>query len=74
MELYSMQAHRLVTPSATSSTPESEKTQGTRMHIYRWLNSEIAREKAGPKQLQSLPILETKGKWTKKIHPGASYP
>lgn len=40
------------------------------MHIYRWLNSETARDEAGSKQLQSLPALETKAKWTKKIHPG----
>lgn len=44
--------------------------QGTRLHIYRWLDSKIARERADKKQLQSLPTLETKGEWTKKTHPG----
>lgn len=31
-----------------------------------------ARQKAGSKQLHSLPELETKKKWTKKKHPGAA--
>ncbi|KAL6719211.1 Golgi apyrase [Lecanora helva] len=38
----------------------------------RWLNSKIARKEAGPKESESLPVLETKSKWTKKIHPGIS--
>lgn len=50
----------------------SNAGQGTRLHIYRWLNSQIARKVANSKQLQSLPMLETKGEWTKKIHPGSS--
>lgn len=40
------------------------------MHIYRWLDSDIARQGGDSKQTQSLPVLETKSKWTKKIHPG----
>ena len=47
-------------------------SSGTRLHIYRWLDSKIARQKASEHQLQSLPVLETKTKWTKKIHPGIS--
>ena len=46
--------------------------QGTRLHIYRWLDSETARQKGNSKQLHALPLLETKSKWTKKIHPGLS--
>ena len=45
-------------------------SSGTRLHIYRWLDSDKAREEAGVKELQSLPVLETNSKWTKKIHPG----
>lgn len=47
-------------------------SSGTRVHIYRWLNSQKAREKASDAQLHSLPVIETKKKWTKKIHPGIS--
>ena len=47
-------------------------SSGTRLHIYRWLDSHEARKEAGVKELQSLPVLETKGKWTEKIHPGIS--
>lgn len=47
-------------------------SSGTRLHIYRWLNGDEAREEAGVKELQSLPVLETKSKWTEKIHPGIS--
>ena len=47
-------------------------SSGTRLHIYRWLDSDKAREEAGVKELQSLPVLETKNKWTTKIHPGIS--
>jgi len=47
-------------------------SSGTRLHIYRWLDSDTARQEAGAKQLKSLPALETKSKWTKKIHPGIS--
>lgn len=47
-------------------------SSGTRLHIYRWLDSDKARKEAGLKELQSLPVLETKNKWTEKIHPGIS--
>ena len=47
-------------------------SSGTRLHIYRWYDSDKARKEAGVKELESLPILETKSKWTEKIHPGIS--
>lgn len=47
-------------------------SSGTRVHIYRWLNSTKARLKATPKELQGLPKLTTKKIWTKKKHPGVS--
>ncbi|KAF1993135.1 hypothetical protein P154DRAFT_478100 [Amniculicola lignicola CBS 123094] len=47
-------------------------SSGTRVHIYRWLNSDKARAKASDDQLHALPVLETDKKWTKKIHPGIS--
>ena len=47
-------------------------SSGTRLHIYRWLDSNKARKDAGVKELKSLPVLETKSKWTEKIHPGIS--
>jgi len=50
---------------------EADNVQGTRVHIYRWLNSAKARDKATQAQLNTLPVIETKKKWTKKIHPGA---
>lgn len=47
-------------------------SSGTRVHIYRWLDSEVARQSSNELELHSLPSLETHGKWTKKIHPGVS--
>jgi golgi apyrase len=47
-------------------------SSGTRVHIYRWLDSALARQSAKDAQLHSLPSLETHGKWTKKVHPGVS--
>lgn len=47
-------------------------SSGTRAHVYRWLDPGTARRKASKKQLHSLPKLETKKKWTKKVHPGIS--
>jgi Golgi apyrase len=47
-------------------------SSGTRVHIYRWLDSAKALLNATPKELQSLPKLMTKKKWTKKIRPGIS--
>jgi Golgi apyrase len=47
-------------------------SSGTRVHIYRWLNSDTARKSASEAQLHKLPDIETDKKWTKKIHPGIS--
>ncbi|EDU42106.1 ectonucleoside triphosphate diphosphohydrolase 1 [Pyrenophora tritici-repentis Pt-1C-BFP] len=47
-------------------------SSGTRVHIYRWLNNNTARQKASDAQLHSLPVIETYKEWTKKIHPGIS--
>lgn len=45
-------------------------SSGTRVHIYRWLNSDAARKSATDAQLHKLPEIES---WkTKKIHPGIS--
>ena len=50
----------------------SHTIQGTRIHIYRWLNSARAKTNADEAALNSLPVLKTKKKWTKKIKPGVS--
>ncbi|KAF2129273.1 hypothetical protein P153DRAFT_16447 [Dothidotthia symphoricarpi CBS 119687] len=47
-------------------------SSGTRVYIYRWLNSDTARKQATDAQLHTLPVIETDKKWTKKIHPGIS--
>jgi golgi apyrase len=47
-------------------------SSGTRLHVYRWLDSAVARQTANETALHSLPSLETHGRWTKKIHPGVS--
>jgi Golgi apyrase len=47
-------------------------SSGTRVHIYRWLNSARALKDADSIELKSLPKLETKKKWTLKIKPGVS--
>ncbi|RFU30159.1 hypothetical protein B7463_g6165, partial [Scytalidium lignicola] len=49
-------------------------SSGTRVYIYRWLNSPRARQHAADDELKlrSLPKLETKKKWTMKINPGVS--
>ncbi|KAF1927848.1 uncharacterized protein M421DRAFT_161817 [Didymella exigua CBS 183.55] len=47
-------------------------SSGTRVHVYRWLNSDAARKGATDAQLRALPVIETDKKWTKKIHPGIS--
>ncbi|KAM0145174.1 hypothetical protein ACHAP3_000296 [Botrytis cinerea] len=47
-------------------------SSGTRVHIYRWLNSAKALQNPDALTLQSLPRLETNKKWTKKIKPGVS--
>ena len=46
--------------------------QGTRLYIYRWLDNAYAREVANAQQLQSLPVIQTKKKWTEKTKPGVS--
>ncbi|KAK5445216.1 Golgi apyrase [Exophiala xenobiotica] len=45
-------------------------SSGTRVYIYRWLSNSAA--KLDESLLQLLPELETKEKWTKKVHPGVS--
>lgn len=47
-------------------------SSGTRVHIYRWLNSVRAIKDADAVELHSLPKLQTKKKWTLKIKPGVS--
>jgi Golgi nucleoside diphosphatase len=47
-------------------------SSGTRVHVYKWLNSAKAIEKADSVKLQSLPVLKTDKKWTLKIKPGVS--
>lgn len=44
--------------------------QGTRLHIYKWLDTTTARKGASSKELHSLPVLATEKKWTKKVHKG----
>ncbi len=46
------------------------RSQGTRVHIYQWLDAVSARDKASKGQLHFLPKLETKKRWTKKVKPG----
>lgn len=45
-------------------------SSGTRVYVYRWLKNTLAR--ADPTLLHKLPEIETKDKWTKKVHPGVS--
>ncbi|KAH8808910.1 nucleoside phosphatase family-domain-containing protein [Xylogone sp. PMI_703] len=49
-------------------------SSGTRVYVYRWLNSARALQDAAGDEvkLHSLPKLETKKKWTMKINPGVS--
>jgi len=47
-------------------------SSGTRVHVYKWLNSARAAKEANSAELQSLPKLKTKSGWTDKIHPGVS--
>ncbi|OJD16790.1 hypothetical protein AJ78_03080 [Emergomyces pasteurianus Ep9510] len=47
-------------------------SSGTRVHVYKWLDSAKARKSASAKALMSLPEIITKDKWTKKTHPGIS--
>ncbi|KAI9893173.1 MAG: Golgi apyrase [Vezdaea aestivalis] len=45
-------------------------SSGSRLHVYKWLDSAKAREKASAKDLIELPELITHKKWVKKVHPG----
>lgn len=45
-------------------------SSGTRVHIYKWLKSDQARNQEA--NLRKLPEVSTDKKWTKKIHPGIS--
>jgi len=45
-------------------------SSGTRVYVYRWLKNSLAREHDS--LAQKLPEIETKDKWTKKVHPGVS--
>ncbi|TAQ85438.1 hypothetical protein B7494_g6224 [Chlorociboria aeruginascens] len=47
-------------------------SSGTRVYIYRWLNSARALHDADASMLHSLPKPVTKKKWTMKINPGVS--
>ncbi|KAE8441278.1 hypothetical protein EG329_005544 [Mollisiaceae sp. DMI_Dod_QoI] len=47
-------------------------SSGTRVHVYRWLNAARARQDAKSDDLLSLPKLQTKSHYTKKIKPGVS--
>ncbi|MCJ1472293.1 Golgi apyrase [Lambiella insularis] len=47
-------------------------SSGTRIHVYRWLNSVRARQEAGEHELKALPVVKSEKSWTKKIHPGIS--
>ncbi|KAF3908819.1 Guanosine-diphosphatase [Orbilia brochopaga] len=47
-------------------------SSGTRIYIYRWKDHLTQRGKATPEELDSLPMISTKKKWTKKIRPGIS--
>ncbi|KAI9789843.1 MAG: hypothetical protein M1816_005760 [Peltula sp. TS41687] len=47
-------------------------SSGTRVHVYRWLDSIKVRKGASKKELQSLPELKTQRMWIKKIKPGVS--
>jgi len=45
-------------------------SSGTRVYVYKWLDNSVARLDASSRY--ALPELETKDKWTKKVHPGVS--
>jgi len=47
-------------------------SSGSRVHVYKWLKASKALSRGTPASLSSLPVLETKKKWTHKIHPGIS--
>ncbi|KAH6663117.1 nucleoside phosphatase family-domain-containing protein [Halenospora varia] len=47
-------------------------SSGTRVHVYRWLNSAKARQDADVEEMKSLPKVQTKKHYTLKIKPGVS--
>ncbi|RPB05991.1 hypothetical protein L873DRAFT_1785134 [Choiromyces venosus 120613-1] len=47
-------------------------SSGTRIHIYNWEDPAETRRKVEKDELQKLPEIKTKKKWTKKINPGIS--
>ena len=47
-------------------------SSGSRLHVYRWLDNGYALQEAGKLELQSLPEVTSKKKWTLKIKPGIS--
>lgn len=47
-------------------------SSGTRVHVYRWLNSQRARQDATSHEMLSLPDIHQKKHWTKKKKPGVS--
>ncbi|KAI9795560.1 MAG: Golgi apyrase [Piccolia ochrophora] len=47
-------------------------SSGTRIHVYKWLDSAAARKHADVAELKNLPVLRTEKKWTHKAHPGIS--
>ncbi|KAI0596861.1 GDA1/CD39 family-domain-containing protein [Biscogniauxia sp. FL1348] len=47
-------------------------SSGTRLHIYRWEDAARVVKDATYEELHSLPKLETRDSWTKKIRPGIS--
>ncbi|KAK8219270.1 Golgi apyrase [Zalaria obscura] len=58
------------------SRKATDDTQGDMesflMLVHQWLNAARAKVEADEAELQSLPVIKTKKKWTKKIHPGVS--
>lgn len=47
-------------------------SSGTRIYVYRWYKNAVARATATPEALHQLPNIQTKAKWSKKVHPGMS--
>ncbi|TVY39775.1 Golgi apyrase [Lachnellula occidentalis] len=47
-------------------------SSGTRVHVYRWLNSARARQDASPHEMLSLPDIHQKKNYTYKTKPGVS--
>lgn len=47
-------------------------SSGTRVYVYKWDTAAHVRSKGDKEDLRSLPDIETKKKWIKKVHPGIS--